>query len=954
MAGLLIYVLGSIGRSGKREAIVDFVSRSKVGRPDYEELSILSDSIYFGRHAKNENSPIDTPRFIPQCRKEYRERTKNIEKMSLTGKVTFVGEGYGVIDDFIYFDMSSMCSFSLSGEPKVGYEVQVDAERQQDAGWKATTVFVLNIGGATAFQTEKDQVLPECHTLGSINHITDHEITLDNGLSFSIEKLQTGYVPRVSDWIKLDLTTEGKLLCIRPLRTKNLTGTVTAAPRRGEGEIREGRVNDEVLLPLTSCEEGYIPHRGDLVSLQAIEVKGNWCVWRATKTVLVRRSTSERVSSYKPGSWVLRGGFPERSDIRKSTPSFLPRYPIPESLKKKVEEGSDILDSLPSLTHKLSMLNYADKLSALIYLEEIDSGIEIRRHGIQGAQLQRKGEYLTLRVPGMTDGKPDLSVSDSVVLRKSDRAHLVEYHGFIHHLLQENEEILLKFHTQFQENFSESESFDVEFKHSRVPFRRCHFAVRLAQRRGSSNFLFPKNVESRKSAEKNMRGSNGMVNTVAIEHFNNKLNCRQKQAVHRIFTKGSTSCPYIIFGPPGTGKTMTLVEIILQLYFSSTSSRILVCAPSNSAVDVICERIAMNERVKTGDMTRFNSIRRLESSIPATIAKYCHSEEELEVTSRYRIILTTCVNSGSFYGLQLANDHFTHICIDEAGQSTEPETLIPIGLQTNAQVIMTGDPEQLGPVVMSPLASMYGLNMSMLERLMKLTLYQYSTKHASGYDETVVTKLVNNYRSHPSLVELPSKLFYMNELVSCREKNDYGDLMNWSHLPKTGFPLIFHGVDGQQLRESDSPSLMNPEEVVQVVRYAKILARDQNILTSDIGIISPYKKQVEKIRMMLKAVKTDGVKVGSVEEFQGQERSVIIVSTVRSQSKNHDIEHTSVRASLGFLSNYRRFNVAVTRARDLLIIIGNPNLLKLDKHWDSLIEFACENGCYIGCEIKIA
>ncbi|GAA6103763.1 putative helicase mov-10-B.1 [Tachysurus ichikawai] len=173
----------------------------------------------------------------------------------------------------------------------------------------------------------------------------------------------------------------------------------------------------------------------------------------------------------------------------------------------------------------------------------------------------------------------------------------------------------------------------------------------------------------------------------------------------------------------------------------------------------------------------------------------------------------------------------------------------------------------------------------------------------------------------------------------------------------TGFPLIFHGVSGKDERESNSPSFFNTSEITVVVDYLKKLLLTQGkkgiarISPKDIGIITPYRKQVEKLRKAIikcdRELKVfDGIehlKVGSVEEFQGQERRVIIVSTVRSNS-----EYLTLDAifNIGFLKNEKRFNVAVTRARALLIIVGNPVILSTDTSWSKFIDYCTEEG---GC-----
>ena len=123
--------------------------------------------------------------------------------------------------------------------------------------------------------------------------------------------------------------------------------------------------------------------------------------------------------------------------------------------------------------------------------------------------------------------------------------------------------------------------------------------------------------------------------------------------------------------------------------------------------------------------------------------------------------------------------------------------------------------------------------------------------------------------------------------------------------------------------------------------------KENRVLPKEIGVITPYRRQVQKIRKKLHQEHNfKDVTVGSTEEFQGQERKVIIVSTVRS---THQYVNTDNQYKLGFLANPKRFNVAITRAKALLIIIGNLHILSQDPAWADLLTYAREQGCYTGC-----
>jgi len=237
--------------------------------------------------------------------------------------------------------------------------------------------------------------------------------------------------------------------------------------------------------------------------------------------------------------------------------------------------------------------------------------------------------------------------------------------------------------------------------------------------------------------------------------------------------------------------------------------------------------------------------------------------------------------------------------------------------------------------VRSPLAETSGLGTSLLERLMARPLY-------SG--PSLITKLVRNFRSHPALLAVPAKLFYDSELEACADQDSVSSLLNSSVLPETArgtIPFLVHGVLGKDMREASSPSFFNPAEIVTVIGLVEQLL-GEGVEAGKIGVITPYRKQMYKIRDRLPS----GVLVGTTEEFQGQERDAVIVSTVRSSQEYLPLDGIH---KLGFLANVRRFNVAITRAKSLLCIVGNPYILSHDACWNALLTYAVEKGCYTGC-----
>ncbi|XP_018362721.1 PREDICTED: probable RNA helicase armi [Trachymyrmex cornetzi] len=467
-----------------------------------------------------------------------------------------------------------------------------------------------------------------------------------------------------------------------------------------------------------------------------------------------------------------------------------------------------------------------------------------------------------------------------------------------------------------------------------------------------------------------------------LNWFNKKLNYYQKEAVKNIILGLARPLPYIIFGPPGTGKTVTICETILQILTVIPESRLLIATPSNSSANLIAERLLDSNILKPGDMVRLIAYHCLNSNIiPEELLPYCATAELAEegtddrfyhhkngikmnctmsVLGRHRITIGTCNMLGILHNMGFPRGHFSHILVDEAGQATEPEIMIPLNFihSDYGQVILAGDPMQLGPVVQSQLGSFFGLGVSFLSRLLQQFPYQRDPDgFETCYDPRLVTKLVMNYRSLPEILHLPNTLFYESELqpqLSSKNSEEAKLLeMLRAELPeRTGSPpaIIFHGISGENYKDSESPSWYNPEEAAQIYLYLSKLYKC-GLEPDDIGIITPYYKQVVQIRDLLLELNLKLPKVSSVEGFQGQERKVIIISAVRSCNNlvDEDVKH-----SLGFVASPTRLNVAITRARALLIIVGNPNLLGLDPYWRSLLTYCIDCGGYTGCNFSLS
>ena len=691
------------------------------------------------------------------------------------------------------------------------------------------------------------------------------------------------------------------------------------------------------------------------------------------------------------------------------TPVRLPQYPVPEKIRSAILMNRDLTVVCPELLMPLNAKNYQTKSHTLLYIEEVQSDLEMAVFDMKNVQMRPDNEYLYMEVPGLSEGRPSLLVGDRILVKQANDVAGFSSpcnEAYIHKVTADT--IYLRFNEAFHQNY-DGYGVDVQFLPNRNSFKKAHQAVDF-----SSNFptwlLFPqwlevknplyspsaKNRPSRplkpsKAAfgygyqvdvpfvapvlplkqpgvASNTEQSSSRVHKKAEplalnpfesprqsrEFVNPNLNERQQAAVRRILAAECRPIPYILFGPPGTGKTMTVVESIIQVFVCIPESRILACAPSNSAADLIVQRLDSAGVVSMDDVVRFNAANRSQNSIPDDILKYsCNDMDELETVARFRIVVCTCTTAGNFFTLELRPNHFTHVFVDEAGQATEPETMVALVLTAGnpeAMVILAGDPMQLGPVLRSSIAAEYGLGESFLARLSSRKLYARDESVFAthgNYNPKVMTKLVDNYRSHCALLVMPSKIFYSDELVAKADPELVNTFVDWRHLPNKEMPLIFCGVRGTDMRENDSPSWFNAAEVVLVAKYVKLISDDKVVASNEIGIITPYRKQVEKLRQFLASFEIGRMKIGSVEEFQGQERQVIILSTVRSDESKVE---SDVFHNIGFLANPRRFNVAITRSQALLVVIGNPFVLIQDKYWKTFIEYAVMNGCYVGCE----
>lgn len=336
---------------------------------------------------------------------------------------------------------------------------------------------------------------------------------------------------------------------------------------------------------------------------------------------------------------------------------------------------------------------------------------------------------------------------------------------------------------------------------------------------------------------------------------------------------------------------------------------------------------------------------------------------------------------------------FTHLFIDEAAQASEPESMIPLSVVVDdaegvakVEVALSGDPRQLNPDVYSRFAGP-GLQKSFLERLLRLpefggrghllgppnkdtwrTLdelieYSFQGDDDANKDKYLAVFLTTSYRGHPSLLHIPSKLFYLNKLRSvhpadkedatwCRvlRKIEARSSLAYPSVYKNhGWPIHFLGVAGQDTSMAvkyfwGSNSWCNQQEAQAVADIVQTLCSN-GVDTKSIGVMAAFRAQVLQIRKLLRAQNLNAVNVGMVEDYQAVERKVIILSLTRS---NPTFVPTDIDRNAGLFQQPKRTNVALTRAEDLLIVVGNPVIMKKDPLWSVFLEFCKEHGFWYG------
>lgn len=423
------------------------------------------------------------------------------------------------------------------------------------------------------------------------------------------------------------------------------------------------------------------------------------------------------------------------------------------------------------------------------------------------------------------------------------------------------------------------------------------------------------------------------------------LNSTQEEAVNKVLRAKDVA---VVHGPPGTGKTTTLEEAICETL--QRENQVLVCAQSNTALDWIAEKLVDRgiSVLRIGNPTRVNdkmlsftyerrfeahpdypelwsirkairdmqrSMRRKNQDERETIRnrmsrlRFRATELELAIDAslfdQARVVASTLIGASNRV---LESHRFTSLFIDEAAQALEAACWVAINKAD--RVVFAGDHFQLPPTIKCLEAAKGGLSETLMQKV-------------ATRKPLAVSLLKIQYRMHDDIMGFPSAWFYNDELIAAAEVKNRGILAYDT-------PLVWINTDDSDSSEAQlegSLSKINKTEANVLIEtlheYIEKIGKERILDEKiDFGLISPYKAQIQYIRSL---IKKDGyfkpfkklITVHTVDGFQGQERDVIVISLVRSNNEGQ----------IGFLQDLRRMNVAITRARMKLIILGNASTL---------------------------
>ena len=454
------------------------------------------------------------------------------------------------------------------------------------------------------------------------------------------------------------------------------------------------------------------------------------------------------------------------------------------------------------------------------------------------------------------------------------------------------------------------------------------------------------------------------LQTIEASLAKSPLNASQREAI--VHALGANDLA-IIHGPPGTGKTTTVAELIRQAV--AKGQRVLACAPSNTGVDNLLEKLVELgiNAIRIGHPARvleslqehtldylveadpamkvIREMRREAEMLTSKAGRWTRAKPMPGAREDFKQDARRLRNDAKIFEEQIIDtklDRASVICattnydpeilgdrtfdlgvIDEACQSTEPGYW-PVVLRVE-QLVLAGDHCQLPPTVLSTQATLEGLSKSMMERLVE------------RWENRVTRQLTIQYRMHQKIMEFPSEHFYHGTLVADASVAEHtlADLPGIQTESLDAQPVLFVDTSGADWTEELDPngeSKLNPREAIWILKQVDALLA-AGLLPDQIAVIAPYSAQV---RFLRDRCTSTGVEIDTVDGFQGREKEAVLISLVRSNSQGE----------VGFLGDTRRMNVAMTRAKRKLIVIGDGSTLGRNAFFKKWIEHTENQGFY--------
>jgi len=454
------------------------------------------------------------------------------------------------------------------------------------------------------------------------------------------------------------------------------------------------------------------------------------------------------------------------------------------------------------------------------------------------------------------------------------------------------------------------------------------------------------------------------IQAVEASLVQSQLNASQCDAITHALGANDLA---IIHGPPGTGKTTTVAELIRQAV--SKGQRVLACAPSNTGVDNLLEKLVglRIDAIRIGHPARvleslqehtldylveadpamkvIREMRREAELLSSKAGKWTRAKPVPGAREDLKQEARRLRNDAKIFEEQIINtklDRANVICattnydpeilgdrtfdlgvIDEACQSTEPGYW-PVVLRVE-KLVLAGDHCQLPPTVLSTQANLEGLSKSMMERLVE------------RWGKLVTRQLTTQYRMHQKIMEFPSEHFYAGTLVADPSVAGHtlADLPGVQTESLDTQPVLFVDTSGADWTEELDPngeSKLNPREALWILKQVDALL-DAGIQPEQIAVIAPYSAQV---RFLRDRCSNTSVEIDTVDGFQGREKEVVLISLVRSNTQGE----------VGFLGDTRRMNVAMTRAKRRLIVIGDGSTLGRNSFFKEWIQHTENQGFY--------